>query len=174
MNINPLEMNGNSLREDYKERLLTGVKRYYLILKIFSIWLLTGLFLSSITIVRSYIFDESFNEGLFQFFPVKLFAMTLSLLFVSCLIFGVYKMLAIPIKVQKAVEQERFYWRTGQLSNKERIVRRSSTTSTFVYVDGEKCIPLGLSYEDFEKAVLGDEFIVIRLDKSSVIFALKS
>ena len=170
---NNFEINGESLREDYKERLLTGVKRYYLILKFFSIWLLTGLCLSSITIVRSYIFDESFNEGLFQFFPFKLFAMTLSLLFICGLIFGAYKMLAIPIKTQKAVEKGNFVWRTGQLSNKERVVRRSSTTSTFVYVDGEKCIPLGLSYEEFETAVLGDEFIVIRLIKPSVVFALK-
>ncbi len=167
------EANNGTLREDYKESLVRGVKKYYFVLKLFGAWLLIMSLFSAAGLIRSYIFDETFNDGLFQFLPIKLTALAISMLAVFGIAIGGGKLLATTLRIQKAAEQGDFSWKTGHLTNKERVVRGRATTSTYLYVDGEKCIPIELSYAEFEAAALGDEFIIIQLNKKSVTFALK-
>lgn len=172
--MDKFEANGYSLREDYKSILVKGIKSRYILLKIFGGWIMICSGLSSITMIKSYLFDDEFSTGLFQYMPIKMVALIISMIFIILLLFGGYKLFKMASKIQKSAENDDFIWKMGRLTNKERVVRRNKGTSCIIYIDNERCTPIGLSHEEFEAATLGDEYILIHLNNVSVPFAIKA
>lgn len=173
VNTGSLELNGYVFRKDYQDRLVKGLKQEYLIMKIFSIWIMLGTSIAGIRTITSYFFDEDFNNGLFQYMPIKMTAMGMTSVFVLAIFFAGFKMYRLSVGLTKSAEQGNFEWRIGHLTDKERVVRRRGSSRYYLYVDGERCVTLGFDMTTFRSAILGDEFIVVRFPNTSMSFALK-
>lgn len=173
VNTGSLELNGYAFRKDYQDRLVKGLKQEYLIMKIFSIWVMLGTSIAGIRTITSYFFDEDFNNGLFQYMPIKMTAMGMTSVFVLAIFFAGFKMYRLSVRLTKSAEQGNFEWRIGHLTDKERVVRRRGGSRYYLYVDGERCVTLGFDMVTFKNAILGDEFIVVRFPNTSMSFVLK-
>lgn len=172
-NITCSDFNGDTLYEEYHEKLVTGLKYKYFLAKLFSIFLMFGTGFAGVRTIVSYLFDEEFNEGFFQYLPIKLIVIAMTVLFVCGVFIAGYKLYRTVTNMTGPAERGEFVWYKGRLTDKERITRRHGTASYYLYIDGVKCVPLDFNSEDYKNAVLGNEFIVIRFAKSSMVFALK-
>lgn len=173
MNTTDFEINGSTLDDDYKAILLKSIKLRYLVLKIMGIWIMAGAGISGFNIIRSYFTDENYRDGLFQNQTIRFIAMGFSALFVFAVISAGFKLFNLAMKIQRAVENNQFIWWTGQLTNKECVVRRHSSSSSYLYIDGERCTPVNLTYDEFQATVLGDRYIAVKLPKHALSFAIK-
>lgn len=165
--------NGSSLDENYRRIIIDGIKRRYFAFKFLGIWIMAMGGLSGLTMTKNYLFDESFKDGLFQFVPVRIFVLILSLAFIAVIIFGGYKMFFTAVKMQRAAETGDFTWTTGQLTNKK-VHRRGRRSVCVLCINDIECMPMGMFRVDFNNAELGDEYIVICFEKQSLNFAFKS
>ena len=170
--MNNLEPNSQELRADLKTILADSIRDRYFILKLFGVFMMIGAGISSITLLKGYLFDESYNEGLFQYLPIKLTAMILSIATAVAIFIVGYKIAMIAINLQKAVETNQFIWRLGKLTNKEIVRRRHKGVTRYVYIDNIRCLPFNLTREAFNNAKINDEFIIVFVNKQT--FALKS
>ena len=167
------EINGSTLDDNYKAILLKSIKLRYLMLKIMGIWIMAGAGISGFNIINSYFNDENFRDGLFQNPTIRFIAMGFSALFVLLIMSSGFKLFNLAMKIQRAVENNQFIWWTGQLTNKERVVRRKGSSSSYLYIDGKRCTPINLTYEEFQAATLGDRYIAVKLPKQALLFAIK-
>lgn len=172
-NAGSFELNGHTFREDYRDRLVKGLKQEYFIMKIFSIWIMLGTSIAGIRTITSYLFDENFNNGLFQYMPIKMLAMGMTSVFVLAVFFAGFKMYKLSVNLPKSAEQGNFEWRIGHLTDKERVVRRRGGSRYYLYIDGERCVTLGFDMTTFKSAILGDEFIVVRFPSATISYVLK-
>lgn len=164
---------GKDLQERYHEPLLQYIKQYYLVLRIFSIWIFGLCCAGLLGFTVSFFTDEAYSSGLYASIPaMKWIMFGICLLIIGGLVWLSLKLVMLPIKKIRAVKNGNFTWRFGTLTE-FRFVDHKSKLKTFV--DGEPCLTLGLSQEDRESIHVGDTYILIYLGKKNPLkFTMKA
>lgn len=162
--------NGESLRSDLHEQLASGIKRYYAPLHIFGTIFFIMTCLGMAGFLKSFFIDDAYSEGLFGALPVfRWFVLFFSVLFIGGLMLGTYQMMMIPKRKAKQIDNYDFLWRYGYLTNKERYNNKAS-----IWIDGERCLCLGMNLMDYDKAKLGDGFLLVYVStKNPVKFGMR-
>ena len=153
---------GTELREDYHEVLVRGIKNYYIILRIFSCWILALSIAGTIGMVYSFITDERYNSGLFETPAYKWAMMIISGGFLLGIVVGAFMLFMLPIRSIQKAQNRNYNWKYGKVTQ----------VSSKVWVDDEQYSFLCVNLTQCENTVPGEEFIVVYLNKA--YFAIKA
>lgn len=158
--------NANTLPINYHDIFVQEIKRYYMPLRIFSVWVFSLALIGLFGFVYNVMTNEAYSSGLFENPFIKAAMLIIALTFIGGIVIATFALVMLPIrKIQKA-KQKKYTWKTGTLTLKD-LRHRSSR----LFIDNEICIPLGMKSDDYHAAYIGDGYIVIRLD--SIRFAIK-
>ena len=157
--------NANTLPANYHEIFVQEIKRYYMPLRIFSVWVFCLALMGLLGFSYAVMTDEAYSSGLFENPLIKAAMLIIAFTFIGGIVIATFALALLPIrKIQKA-KQRKYTWKTGTLTLKN--LYRSSR----LCIDNEMCIPLGMKSDDYYAAYIGDSYIVIRLD--NIRFAIK-
>lgn len=162
--------NGESLSADYYEIFVKCIKNYYMPLKIFGIWFFMLSCGGAFGFLFSFFTDENYNSGLFELPVFKWILILFSLPFIGGLVFLTYKLMMLPVKNLRKVENREFQWKIGTLTYKN-ISRRNKRG--YVRIDDETVICLNITTDEWANVDIGDNFVVLCM-KNNAKFAIRA
>lgn len=149
---------GTELREDYHEVLVRGIKNYYLILRIFSCWILALSIAGTIGMIYSFFTDESYNS-MGQSPGIIYIAMIVSGLFMCGIVVGAFVLFMLPIRNIRKAKSRNYHWKYGTVT---RVWQKSSK----IWIDDEEHSFLCTNLTMSDSVKPGEEFIVVVLNNA--------
>lgn len=149
---------GTELREDYHEVLVRGIKNYYLILRIFSCWILALSIAGTIGMIYSFFTDESYNS-IGQSPGFIYIAMIVSGLFMCGIVVGAFMLFMLPIRNIRKAKSHNYHWKYGTVT---RVWQKSSK----LWIDDEEHSFLCTNLTISNSVKPGEEFIVVFLNNA--------
>lgn len=149
---------GTELREDYHEVLVRGIKNYYLILRIFSCWILALSIAGTIGMIYSFFTDESYNS-MGQSPGIIYIAMIVSGLFMCGIVVGAFMLFMLPIRNIRKAKSHNYHWKYGTVT---RVWQKSSK----LWIDDEEHSFLCTNLTISNSVKPGEEFIVVFLNNA--------
>jgi len=150
---------GTELREDYHEVLVRGIKNYYLILRIFTCWILVLSIAGTIGMIYSFFTDESINSGLFQNPVFKWIMMSISGIFMCGIVVGAFVLFMLPIRNIRKAKSRNYHWKYGTVTQ---VWQKSSK----LWIDDEEHSFLCTNLTISDSVKPGEEFIVVVLNNA--------
>lgn len=149
---------GTELREDYHEVLVRGIKNYYLILRIFSCWILALSIAGTIGMIYSFFTDESYNS-MGQSPGIIYIAMIVSGLFMCGIVVGAFVLFMLPIRNIRKAKSRNYHWKYGTVTQ---VWQKSSK----LWIDDEEHSFLCTNLTMSDSVKPGEEFIVVVLNNA--------
>lgn len=149
---------GTELREDYHEVLVRGIKNYYLILRIFSCWILALSIAGTIGMIYSFFTDESYNS-MGQSPGIIYIAMIVSGLFMCGIVVGAFVLFMLPIRNIRKAKSRNYHWKYGTVTQ---VWQKSSK----LWIDDEEHSFLCTNLTISDSVKPGEEFIVVVLNNA--------
>ena len=161
---------GATLREDCKERFLTAVQRYYMILRIFGTLMFAMSCIACAGFLYSFLTDPNYQQGTFSIPIFRGLVFVIAMTVIGTLLFGTYQMMMIYYRKVRQVKKNEFTWCIGTITEVHR--RRYKNDSAYMKINDERCVCL-MSHEDFNRLQIGDEAMVLHLGaKNTISFAM--
>ena len=167
--------NGHDLPAPYRDKLYKSLSYQYFPASFLGMFMMIGSCYSAKMMTKEYLSDETMNSGLFQFAPVKIAVMVFSLLIIIIIFASGFKLFSSGRAYPTAIRTHKFSWERGVVTDKKRVRRMGNRKHTThrIYIDGIECIPVDMNKEKFDAVRLGDPYIIIYIEKQSVIFAIE-
>lgn len=149
---------GTELREDYHEVLVREIKNYYLILRIFSCWILALSIAGTIGMIYSFFTDESYNS-IGQSPGFIYIAMIVSGLFMCGIVMVAFMLFMLPIMGIKNAKSRNYHWKYGTVTQ---VWQKSSK----LWIDDEEHSVLCINLTTSDSIKLGEEFVIVFLNNA--------
>lgn len=160
--------NSGTLSPDYKEDLLKGVKKYYLILKIFGTLFFGMTCMGIIGFFNDYITNPAYREGLFSVPIFRTILIVASIIMFSLIGLGTGFMMYAGFAKEIQVKKDDYTWDYARITD-IRQVRRNGKTKYIIYADGKRCNVLGFTLQDVEKIRIGNEVLLFSIGSKSLV-----